>query len=72
MVRSPLSFAQERMWFLYQLSPEAAAYNIPPASLHGPLNKPSLRWAVDELVRRHDALRTTVCPGRRTTAPDHP
>ncbi len=56
----PLSFAQERMWFLYQLSPEAAAYNIPASvRLHGPLNKPSLRWAVGELVRRHDALRTT-------------
>ena len=36
----PLSFAQERMWFLYQLSPDAAACNIP-ASVrgHGPLNK---------------------------------
>ena len=56
----PLSFAQERMWFLYQLSPEAAAYNIPASvRLHGPLNKPALRWAVGELVRRHDALRTT-------------
>ena len=56
----PLSFAQERMWFLYQLSPEAAAYNIPASvRLHGPLNKMALRWAVGELVRRHDALRTT-------------
>lgn len=56
----PLSFAQERMWFLYQLSPEAVAYNIPASvRLHGPLNKPALRWAVGELVRRHEALRTT-------------
>lgn len=56
----PLSFAQERMWFLYRLSPEAAAYNIPASvRLHGPLNKPALRWAVGELVRRHEALRTT-------------
>ncbi|HMZ97947.1 MAG TPA: amino acid adenylation domain-containing protein [Nitrospira sp.] len=56
----PLSFAQERMWFLYRLSPDAVAYNIPASvRLHGPLNKPALRWAVAELVRRHDALRTT-------------
>ncbi len=56
----PLSFAQERMWFLYRLSPGAAAYNIPASvRLHGPLNKAALRWSVDELVRRHEALRTT-------------
>ncbi|MBI4000399.1 MAG: amino acid adenylation domain-containing protein, partial [Nitrospira defluvii] len=56
----PLSFAQERMWFLYQLSPGAAAYNIPASvRLHGPLDKAALRWSVDELVRRHEALRTT-------------
>ncbi len=56
----PLSFAQERMWFLYQLSPGAAAYNIPASvRLHGPLNKAALHWSIDELVRRHEALRTT-------------
>ena len=56
----PLSFAQERMWFLYQLSPGAAAYNIPASvRLHGPLNKAALRWSVEELVRRHETLRTT-------------
>ncbi len=56
----PLSFAQERMWFLYQLSPDAAAYNIPASvRLHGPLNKAALGWSVGELVRRHEALRTT-------------
>jgi len=56
----PLSFAQERMWFLYQLSPTGAAYNIPASvRLHGPLNRAALRWGVAELVRRHDALRTT-------------
>lgn len=55
-----LSFAQERMWFLYQLSPDAAAYNIPASvRLHGPLKKAALRWAVGELVRRHESLRTT-------------
>lgn len=56
----PLSFAQERMWFLYRLSPGAAAYNIPASvRLQGPLNLPALRWSVAELVRRHEVLRTT-------------
>src|SRR6185295_9528162 len=45
---------------LYQLSPDAAAYNIPASvRLHGPLNKAALCWSVGELVRRHEALRTT-------------
>jgi amino acid adenylation domain-containing protein len=56
----PLSFAQERMWFLYQLAPAAAAYNIPASiRLQGPLNKIALRWAIREVVKRHEALRTT-------------
>ncbi len=56
----PLSFAQERMWFLYRLSPGAAAYNIPASvRLHGPLKKAALRGSVEELVRRHESLRTT-------------
>jgi len=56
----PLSFAQERMWFLFHLSPDAAAYNIPASvRLHGPLNKAALRWSIGELVRRHESLRTT-------------
>ncbi len=56
----PLSFAQERMWFLYRLSPGAAAYNIPASvRLHGPLNRAALRRSVAELVRRHETLRTT-------------
>ena len=56
----PLSFAQERMWFLYQLAPESSAYNIPVSvRLVGPLNKAALAHSLDELVRRHEALRTT-------------
>jgi amino acid adenylation domain-containing protein len=56
----PLSFAQERMWFLHQLAPKSSAYAIPAAvRLQGPLNKLALRASVAELVRRHEALRTT-------------
>ncbi|HEX2055446.1 MAG TPA: amino acid adenylation domain-containing protein [Nitrospiraceae bacterium] len=56
----PLSFAQERMWFLHQMAPTSSAYNIPASvRLLGPLNKEALRCSVAELVRRHESLRTT-------------
>ena len=56
----PLSFAQERMWFLYQLAPESPAYNIPVSiRLIGPLNKEAFAYSLNELVRRHESLRTT-------------
>ncbi len=56
----PLSFAQERMWFLYQLAPDSSAYNIPASvRLHGPLDKAALRCGIFELVHRHESLRTT-------------
>jgi amino acid adenylation domain-containing protein len=58
--RLPLSFAQQRLWFLYQLEPESAAYNIPAAlRLEGALDLPAFRAALDEVVRRHETLRTT-------------
>ncbi|PKO21740.1 MAG: non-ribosomal peptide synthetase, partial [Chloroflexi bacterium HGW-Chloroflexi-1] len=58
--KAPLSFAQERLWFLDQLEPNSAAYNIP-AALHlvGPLNVPALEQGLNEIVRRHEVLRTT-------------
>jgi amino acid adenylation domain-containing protein/non-ribosomal peptide synthase protein (TIGR01720 family) len=56
----PLSFAQERMWFLDRLSPGGVAYNIPLAvRLGGTLDAAALERALGEVVRRHDALRTT-------------
>jgi amino acid adenylation domain-containing protein/non-ribosomal peptide synthase protein (TIGR01720 family) len=55
----PLSFAQERLWFLEQLQPDSAAYNIP-YRLHfsGQLNIEALHQALNDLVRRHASLRT--------------
>ncbi len=58
--RVVLSFAQERLWFLEQLEPGTAFYNIPAATrLAGPLRVDVLRGGFAELVRRHESLRTT-------------
>ena len=56
----PLSFAQERLWFLDQLEKESAFYNMPAAfRVTGSLNVENLRRAFDALTMRHEALRTT-------------
>ncbi|HEU4558925.1 MAG TPA: amino acid adenylation domain-containing protein, partial [Longimicrobium sp.] len=56
---APLSFAQERLWFLDRLEPGSAAYNIPAAlRLAGALDARALERALGEIVRRHEALRT--------------
>src|SRR4029077_19944789 len=61
-----LSFAQERLWFLDQLAPGSAAYNLPAAvRLRGDLSGAALAAALTEIVRRHEALRTTFPPGIR-------
>ncbi|PYS91302.1 MAG: non-ribosomal peptide synthetase [Acidobacteria bacterium] len=57
---APLSFAQHRLWFLNQLEPDSPLYNIHAAvSLSGPLNVPVLQRSMSEILRRHEALRTT-------------
>jgi amino acid adenylation domain-containing protein len=57
---APLSFAQERLWFLDQLDPGSAAYHMPGAfRLRGDLDIMALQASLGEIVRRHDALRTT-------------
>jgi hypothetical protein len=56
----PLSFAQQRLWFVDQLEPESVAYNTSMAlRLRGPLNTLVLEQALSEIVRRHEVLRTT-------------
>jgi amino acid adenylation domain-containing protein len=56
----PLSFSQRRLWFLDQLSPGSAVYNIPhPLEIAGRLDPQILQAALSAVVRRHEALRTT-------------
>ena len=56
----PLSFAQERLWFLDRLEPGSPVYVIPAAfRLRGPLRAGAIAAALGEIVRRHDALRAT-------------
>ncbi len=56
----PLSFAQERLWFLHRLDPAGSAYNMPGAlRLDGDLDVPALAASLREIVRRHEVLRTS-------------
>lgn len=56
----PLSFAQQRLWFLNQLIPDNAFYNVPSAlRVIGSLNLEALEQTFAEILRRHEALRTT-------------
>lgn len=56
----PLSFAQQRLWFMEQLEPGTPIYNIPVAmTLTGRLDMSALARSLGESVRRHEALRTT-------------
>ncbi|BCL80821.1 non-ribosomal peptide synthetase [Ktedonobacteria bacterium brp13] len=55
----PLSFAQQRLWFLYQLEPDSVAYLLSRSLLFcEPLNLRALQGSFTELVRRHEVLRT--------------
>ncbi|HEX8650921.1 MAG TPA: amino acid adenylation domain-containing protein, partial [Pyrinomonadaceae bacterium] len=77
----PLSFAQQRLWFLQQLEPTGTAYNVPIAMrFKGRLNIAALERSLGEVVRRHEVLRTSfgnvdgqpvqiVAPARPLTLP---
>ncbi|MBC8449436.1 MAG: amino acid adenylation domain-containing protein, partial [Chloroflexi bacterium] len=78
----PLSFAQERVWFLERLEPDRALYNVPEVTfrLRGPLNVAVLERSLNEIVQRHETLRTTfgqvdgrpvqvIRPSRQLTLP---
>ena len=55
----PVSFGQQRLWFLHQFEPNSAAYNIPMAMrLSGQLNVAALERGLNEIARRHEVLRT--------------
>ncbi|HET7460190.1 MAG TPA: amino acid adenylation domain-containing protein, partial [Longimicrobium sp.] len=55
----PLSFAQQRLWFIERLESAGAAYHIPVHQrLRGELDRAALRRALDRIVARHEALRT--------------
>jgi amino acid adenylation domain-containing protein len=55
----PASFAQQRLWFLDRIEPDAAVYNVPLATrLRGPLDADALARALQELAARHESLRT--------------
>ena len=56
----PLSLAQQRLWFMDQLEPGSAMYNIPLAfRMSGSLDMDALRHTVEAIVSRHESLRTT-------------
>ncbi len=56
----PLSFSQQRLWFLDQYEPNSSLYNIPSAlRLRGSLNIGALEQSLNEIIRRHESLRTT-------------
>jgi amino acid adenylation domain-containing protein len=60
-IELPLSFAQQRLWFLDRLEPGSSTYNISSAvRLTGRLNIPALEQTLSEIVRRHEILRTTL------------
>jgi len=73
--RSKLSVAQERLWFLDQLEPNNAVYNVQAAvTLRGTLDVAALQGCLDELLRRHEVLRSEFLIRRArpflTTAPE--
>ena len=60
-VPAPLSFAQQRLWFVQQLTPDSAAYNLPRAvRLNGVVQARHLQAALNKVIARHDVLRSAI------------
>src|SRR5437773_11578951 len=60
-MRFPVSFSQQRLWFLDQLEPGEPTYNMPYAMwLDGPLDARALQRAIDAMAARHAVLRTSI------------
>ncbi|MDM3856894.1 MAG: amino acid adenylation domain-containing protein [Aphanizomenon gracile PMC649.10] len=56
----PLSWSQQRLWFLYQMEGASATYNMPAAvQMNGALDIPALEQAITEVIHRHEVLRTS-------------
>lgn len=73
----PLSFAQERLWFEHQIDPSSAAYNEAVVlRVRGPLRLDFIGEALDDLIARHEILRTGIVPaggtGEQVIAPPAP
>src|SRR6266516_4042924 len=61
---APLSFAQSQMWVIDQMTPGNPAYNLPVGyRLKGKLDAKALEASFNEIIKRHEALRTTFAAG---------
>jgi pristinamycin I synthase-3/4 len=66
----PLSFAQQRLWFIDQLEPGSPLYNVPVAlRIEGPLRSAALALCLGEIVRRHEVLRTVFAAPEGSPVP---
>jgi hypothetical protein len=57
----PLSYSQQRVWFIEQLGEPSALFNAPAAfRMRGPFDADAMRAAISEIIRRHDIMRTSI------------